>query len=711
MSKPSKIIRATVAVLLFAITFVLLYFALAPKKYSLEVGQTAVEDIVAQSTIVDNVQTEALRQQAEESVDTVYDVIPGASLRVSESVGIIMDIIDSASEDDVLSDIQTEIKNNVDITLETSTIEHILAMSQSDRNEMKEKMLAILSEVYQDEVSPDKLDEMKDYTYQYIDNTWMSQISKIEARNILGKVMVANVEENEAKTLAAKEEARNSVEAITYVEGSKIVTKGEVITQEKYDLLKSNGLLEGNQTQDLFLYGGIIFFIAVLLLMLALYLYQFERYIFNQTTKLFMILCQIIIYLALANLIVNFNAYLIPISMLAVTLALVLKPKLALIINIFAVMLVAFSIKAEATLIIIMLSSGILSAIFMKRIITQSGIYKYSFIIGILNAFILLVSDIILYDVSINTAINCAYIILASIVAGFGSVGMVYLWEWLFNIPTSIRMLDIASLNHPLVKKLMQLAPGTYQHSLNVSSLAEAAAEEINADVLLAKAGGLFHDIGKLEDPNYFCENQQPDKNPHDKLRPVQSAQILKKHVSDGVALSKKYKLPKLIQDIIQTHQGTSVMEYFYHKEKNNQENVDTATYRYDGPKPVMKEAAIVMLADSCEAAVKSIIKPTEAQIYDMVQKIFYLKQSDGQLSESELTFSELNKIKKIFIRNLNAMYHERIQYPHQDDDIEKMTQEIQDNFDDNANKAKEDDKQINSNEIEDINENKDTEE
>lgn len=711
MSKPSKIIRATVAVLLFAITFVLLYFALAPKKYSLEVGQTAVEDIVAQSTIVDNVQTEALRQQAEESVDTVYDVIPGASLRVSESVGIIMDIIDSSSEDDVLSDIQKEIKNNVDITLETSTIEHILAMSQNDRNEMREKMLAILSEVYQDEVYPDKLDEMKDYTYQYIDNTWMSQISKIEARNILGKVMVANVEANEEKTLAAKEEARNSIETITYVEGSKIVTKGEVITQEKYDLLKSNGLLEGNQTQDLFLYGGIIFFIAVLLLMLALYLYQFERYIFNQTTKLFMILCQIIIYLALANLIVNFNAYLIPISMLAVTLSLVLKPKLALVINIFAVMLVAFSIKAEATLIIIMLSSGILSAIFMKRIVTQSGIYKYSFIIGIINAFILLVSDIILYDVSINTAINCAYIILASIVAGFGSVGMVYLWEWLFNIPTSIRMLDIASLNHPLVKKLMQYAPGTYQHSLNVSSLAEAAAEEINADVLLAKAGGLFHDIGKLEDPNYFCENQQPDKNPHDKLRPVQSAQILKKHVSDGVALSKKYKLPKLIQDIIQTHQGTSVMEYFYHKEKNNQENVDTATYRYDGPKPVMKEAAIVMLADSCEAAVKSIIKPTEAQIYDMVQKIFYLKQSDGQLSESELTFSELNKIKKIFIRNLNAMYHERIQYPHQDDDIEKMTQEIQDNFDDNANKIKEDEKQINSNEIEDINENKDTEE
>ncbi len=708
MSKPSKIIRVIVAVVLFAVTFILLYFSLAPKKYSLEVGQTAIEDIAAQSMIVDSEQTEELKQQAEENVDPVYDDIPGASLRVSESVGIIMDIIDGAGEDDSLADIQKEIKDNLDITLETSSVEHILAMSQADRDEMKEKMLAILSEVYQDKVSADDLQEKKEYTYQYIDNTWMSQISKIEARNILGKVMIANVQENEEKTLAAKEEARENVETITYVQGSKIVTKGEVITQEKYDLLKSNGLLEGNKTQDLFLYGGIVFFIAVLLLMLALYLYQFEKYIFTQTTKLFMILCQIVIYLALANLIIRFNAYLIPISMLAVTLSLVLKPKLALIINIFAVMLVAFSIKAEATFIIIMLSSGVLSAIFMKRIITQSGIYKYSLIIGVINAFILLVSDIILYNISINTAINCGYIILASIVAGFGSVGLVYLWEWLFNIPTSIRMLDIASLNHPLVKKLMQFAPGTYQHSLNVSGLAEAAAEEISADVLLAKAGGLFHDIGKLDDPSYFCENQQPDKNPHDKLRPSQSAQILKKHVSNGVALAKKYKLPKLIQEIIQTHQGTSIMEYFYHKEKNNQDNVDTQTYRYDGPKPVMKEAAIVMLADSCEAAVKSIPRPTEAQIYDMVQKIFYMKQSDGQLSESELTFSELNKIKKIFVRNLNAMYHERIQYPHQDDDIEKMTQEIQNSFEEENTIAKE---RINTEETEDVNGSKDSDE
>jgi putative nucleotidyltransferase with HDIG domain len=156
-----------------------------------------------------------------------------------------------------------------------------------------------------------------------------------------------------------------------------------------------------------------------------------------------------------------------------------------------------------------------------------------------------------LYSLSITTAIKCAFVMGASIVSGFGSVGMVYLWEWLFNIPTSIRMLEMTSLNHPLVKKLMQYAPGTYQHSLNVSSMAEAAAEEIGADILLAKAGGLFHDIGKLENPNYFSENQSPDNNPHDLIKPEESAEILRKHVHDGISLSKKYKLPKFIQILL----------------------------------------------------------------------------------------------------------------------------------------------------------------
>ncbi|MEL7569638.1 MAG: HDIG domain-containing metalloprotein [Eubacteriaceae bacterium] len=667
MSKTKKVVKIIIAVILFAATFLLMYLSLAPKKYTLEVGQAAIEDIVAESTIIDETQTEKLRKLAQDKVDKVYDEIPGASDKIIGAAGIIMDIINQ-SDQKTSEQIQSDIKDATELSLDLTTVQSLVSLNAENRNNIKINIEAVLKEVYKEQITSENLNAKREYTYTAIDKTSLSGKNKTLAKAVVNKIMAVSYVENAEKTQLAIEKARAEVEPITYVKGSKIVAKGEVITDEKYQLLSANGLLDGNRLQDIILGGGIIFFTLTLLLMLAFYLYQFEKNIFNRTAKLFMILCQIIIYLALANLIAKVNPYLIPLSMLAITLSLVVKPKLALVINIFAVLLVAFAIKAETTLIILMITSGILSVIFMKRIMSQSAIYKYCFIIGIINSLIILTSDIMLYSLSITTAIKCAFVLGASIVSGFGSVGMVYLWEWVFNIPTSIRMLEMTSLNHPLVKKLMQNAPGTYQHSLNVSSMAEAAAEEIGADVLLAKAGGLFHDIGKLENPNYFSENQSPDNNPHDLLKPEESAEILRKHVHDGISLSKKYKLPKHIQNIIATHHGMSVMQYFYHKEKCFKENVDAQCYRYEGPKPVLKEAGIIMLADSCEAAVKSISKPNDAQINEMVEKIFKLRVSDNQLSESELTFAEINQIKKIFICNLNAMYHERIQYPQQDE-------------------------------------------
>lgn len=667
MSKTKKVVKIIIAVILFAATFLLMYLSLAPKKYTLEVGQAAIEDIVAESTIIDETQTEKLRKLAQDKVDKVYEEIPGAYDKIIGAAGIIMDIINQ-SDQKTSEQIQSDIKDATELSLDLTTVQSLASLNVENRNNIKINIEAVLKEVYKEQITSENLNAKREYTYTAIDKTSLSGKNKTLAKAVVNKIMAVSYVENEEKTQLAIEKARAEVEPITYVKGSKIVTKGEVITDEKYQLLSANGLLDGNRLQDIILGGGIIFFTLTLLLMLAFYLYQFEKNIFNRTAKLFMILCQIIIYLALANFIAKVNPYLIPLSMLAITLSLVVKPKLALVINIFAVLLVAFAIKAETTLIILMITSGILSVIFMKRIMSQSAIYKYCFIIGIINSLIIVTSDIMLYNLSITTAIKCAFVLGASIVSGFGSVGMVYLWEWIFNIPTSIRMLEMTSLNHPLVKKLMQNAPGTYQHSLNVSSMAEAAAEEIGADVLLAKAGGLFHDIGKLENPNYFSENQSPDNNPHDLLKPEESAEILRKHVHDGISLSKKYKLPKHIQNIIATHHGMSVMQYFYHKEKCFKENVDAQCYRYEGPKPVLKEAGIIMLADSCEAAVKSISKPNDAQINEMVEKIFKLRVSDNQLSESELTFAEINQIKKIFICNLNAMYHERIQYPQQDE-------------------------------------------
>ncbi|MGI6348874.1 MAG: HDIG domain-containing protein [Eubacteriaceae bacterium] len=679
MKKSNKWLTIFAGAMLFVIAFWLVYVAVAPKRYELAVDQPAGTHVIAQRTIVDAQETERLRKQAEDKVGTVYDPIPGIGVRVPETVGVIMDILNGASETDTVSILQKKIMDNTQIQLELYSIERILAMSQIERNDMSKHMQVILTEIYKEEISLENLEDRKNYVFRYIDNTVRSQTGKMEARNILGKVIVPNVEENPVKTAEAKTRAREDVQPVIYAEGTKIVSQGEIITEQKYQFLSENGLLKGNKKQEAVLYVGIFAFLVMLGGVLLLYLYQFEKSVLFDIKKMIIVISQIILYLAFAVLLSAISIYLIPLTMLVITLSLILKPKKAMIINLFAIILTAFAIKADASFVVIMLSSAILAAVCMRRVVTQSAVYRYSVAIGFINALIVVLTDIILFQLSVATAIHAGYVILATTISGFLSVRIVYIWEWLFNVPTSVRMQEITSLNHPLVKRLMQEAPGTYQHSVNVSSLAEAAAEEIDGDILLAKAGGLFHDIGKLENPIYFSENQEPKNNPHDRLETLQSVEVLRKHVADGIALSKKYKLPKHVQDVIASHHGTSVMEYFYCKEKNESGEADCEQYRYNGPKPVLKEATIVMLADGSEAAVKSLTKPNETQINEMVQKIFKSKENDLQLSECELTFAELNKIKKVFIRNLNAMYHERIQYPHQEnEEIEKLTEVIQ---------------------------------
>ena len=296
MSKTKKVVKIIIAVILFAATFLLMYLSLAPKKYTLEVGQAAVEDIVAESTITDEAQTEKLRKQAEDKVDKVYEEIPGASDKIIGATGSIIDIINQ-SDQKTGEQIQSEINDATGITLDLTTVQNLVSLSADSRNNIKINVESVLKEVYKEQITSQNLNNKKEYTYNAIDKTSLSGKNKTLAKAVVDKIMVVNYVENEEKTQQAIEKARAEVEPITYVKGAKIVTKGEVITDGKYQLLSANGLLDGNKLQNILLGGGIIFFTLTLLLMLAFYLYQFEKNIFNRTAKLFMILCQIIIYL------------------------------------------------------------------------------------------------------------------------------------------------------------------------------------------------------------------------------------------------------------------------------------------------------------------------------------------------------------------------------------------------------------------------------
>jgi putative nucleotidyltransferase with HDIG domain len=252
----------------------------------------------------------------------------------------------------------------------------------------------------------------------------------------------------------------------------------------------------------------------------------------------------------------------------------------------------------------------------------------------------------------------------AGIVTGIVVVGFLPFLEGLFKQTTDITLLELTDYNHPLLRYMQMEAPGTYHHSLMVANLAENAANEIGANALVCRVCSLFHDIGKTAKPEYFSENQRDRANPHDERTPSFSALIIKSHVKEGVSLALQHKLPRIVIDVIKQHHGTTLIEYFFNRAKRGGENACETTYRYDGPKPQFKESAIIFLADSIEAASRSMRKVTPSHLEELIEQIFKSKIGDEQLNECPITLEELSKIKTSFAFTLLSMLHSRVAYP-----------------------------------------------
>jgi len=273
---------------------------------------------------------------------------------------------------------------------------------------------------------------------------------------------------------------------------------------------------------------------------------------------------------------------------------------------------------------------------------------------------------------------------LCGLISALLAMLLIPVFEHLFKITTDISLLELSDLSHPLLQSLAINAPGTYHHSLMMASLAQNAAEAVGANGLMLRVCAYFHDIGKLVKPGFFSENIQFSENPHDELTPSMSTLVIVSHIKEGVLLAKKYKLPQVIIDGIEQHQGTSLVSVFYHRAKNQQKGAGQSTindedFRYEGPRPQTREMAILMLADSCEAASRSLEKPTPVRITNLINDIFDARLRDGQLDECRLTLADLNKIKQAFVFSLTNMLHGRIAYPkdenHSDKPAEKPDQ------------------------------------
>ena len=362
-----------------------------------------------------------------------------------------------------------------------------------------------------------------------------------------------------------------------------------------------------------------------------------------------------------------YSPFLIPLACAPILLTLLIDYKLSLVISILNVILIATVTNFNGIIIIIAILGAVLGSTILRRMQQRNDILYAALLIALISSGITLSLGALttnnMYEIFLNTLL----VAMGAILSGVLAVGILPFFESTFDIVTTVKLLELSNPNSPLLKKLLMEAPGTYHHSILVSNLAEVAAEEIGANSLLARIGAFYHDIGKTKRPYYFRENQIGIDNPHDKVSSRLSAKIITSHVTEGEELAKQHNLPREIERFIVTHHGDTLVKYFYLTEKKNSDNPDSVKeedFKYAGPTPSTKEEGIVMLSDSVEAAVRSIKDPNMDKIETMVNNIVKDKLESGQLNNCDLTLKDIEKIKKCFLKALNGIYHQRIEYP-----------------------------------------------
>ncbi|OIN95989.1 hypothetical protein AUJ66_07665 [Candidatus Desantisbacteria bacterium CG1_02_38_46] len=441
--------------------------------------------------------------------------------------------------------------------------------------------------------------------------------------------------------------------------GQVIIRKGEEITADK--LKKIEVFYSSEQGFVLSALFGMGLMSIAFLLMIVFYLYVYKRTIFNNNKLLFLISLIIIVTLGVSRLISSLGAisnFLIPVAFASITLAILVDSSTSFIITVILSVMAGIVCKFDMNVTFVMLSGGLVGIYGATKVKRRIDLTKVGLYVGGMN-FLVITAVGLVGRLSFNRIIieglwgaGNGLIFSVSLV-----MGTLLYFESMFGITTNFKLMELSDLNLDLLKNLFLKASGTYQHSLLVSELAEKAAEEVGANSLLTKVGGYYHDIGKMENPTYFIENQMPGVNTHNGINPEISNSILNAHIKDGVEIAKRYHLPPEVIDIIEQHHGTSSKMYFMSKE-NSQE------FRYPGPKPQTKEAALVMLADSVEAATRASSNKNFQAMEKKVKTIINNYLTDLQLEECPLTLRDLTKIGNSFIKVLSGIYHFRIEYP-----------------------------------------------
>ena len=552
-------------------------------------------------------------------------------------------------------------------------------------------------------------DYEKDNINALIQDNLITNVSKrqmIVIPALLEQVIVPNLVVDEAATEIAKLNAQEAVKPykVTFQKGEKIVFEGEPVTRLKRDALREAGynVYELNWQGILSVYILVLFLTIIYLAYLKFFEKDFleHRYL-ALSSMMSIIACSIAVLLP-----TGFSPYILPIPAIIIISAIFLNPRIAFLLSSLTLVILTVGMQYETQFLIVFTILSIIGMITISKIkyTRRFDLIKAGFhlgVAGVLTMMSLYFIDKCLIDVNNYLILkNCIFLFANSIISSIAALGLSPILESTFHIITPYGLAELGDHNQPLLKRLQIEAPGTYHHSLMVSTLCEAAAEAIGANPILARVGAFYHDIGKLKRPLFFVENQSyfSIENPHNTLNPRLSKMVITAHPKDGVDLAKEYGLPSIINDFILQHHGEGIAKYFYNQavQEEGAENVKEEQFRYTGPKPNRKETAILMLADAVESAVRAMKGATVDQIENIIDKIIVERLNDGQLADSPLTLKDLKVIASTFSRILRGMQHNRIKYQENiaeefaknkiempnkilDEDFEKKIKELED--------------------------------
>ncbi|MBS4199710.1 HD family phosphohydrolase [Bacillus sp. FJAT-49732] len=699
-----KVFTTLIYCILGLLLFTILYHNVKPETYDIELFSVADKTIRSPKTVEDEIRTAEARENAADQIDKVYVFKKEMAQNRVSLITSIFDFVkdtnyesnkiidentsDKKNEESVAITLQTRLKQlktklteNVSEDITSSISDQIfIALLETDGAELqktREIVVQNVESVMNEKIREDGVEAARKAVADHLKTSGLTDELKSAAIELGKYAIVPNDLYDPVLTEERKKHAKEDVEPVKILQGQIIVQEGHLIDRETYRQLEMLGLLKSNPTIKPIIGLGIF----VLLTIGSIYIYFSRMSISDEKKQNYLLLsslifiCSIIIMKIIGlmegdNL--NKIAYIFPAAMAPMLIKTMINERLALMMTIIIascgsiVFHDGISDTIDIEIAVYILFSGLAGVLFVSSRNERSHILRAGLLVSCIN--LLLIFFLLLIGGGQFTLTEYLYFGLFSVVSGILSsvltIGLLPFFEAGFGILSTMRLIELSNPNHPLLKKLLTETPGTYHHSVMVANLAEAACEAIGANGLLARVGCYYHDVGKTKRPPFFIENQMNIENPHDRLPPETSKDIIISHAADGAKELRKHKLPKEIVDIAEQHHGTSLLKYFYYKAKKINEDIPESDYRYPGPKPQTREAAVISLADSVEAAVRSMANPTPGEIRSLVHHIAQDRIMDGQFNECDLTLKEIELVKIRFCETLNGIFHSRIEYP-----------------------------------------------